>query len=55
MDPIFSDPKFTVAITNTELQQINGGTVQEGYAAGHAAGEYIRNLIEGVLFLSIFK
>lgn len=54
MEPIYPKSNFPITLCSKELQQINGGTIQEGYDAGHAAGAYVRKILEGVGLLALF-
>lgn len=42
-----------IALTQVELMTINGGTATTAYDAGHAAGAYIRKIIDGVAVLAL--
>jgi hypothetical protein len=40
-------------LTKEELLEINGGN-PTAYAAGHAVGDFVQQVLRGVLFLSFF-
>ncbi|GEM_PF-4212916 len=54
MQAIHLNSNSIINLNDSELKQINGGTVESGYEAGKAVGAYIRNIIEGAGIVNFF-